>query len=152
MGMKKCTGANVPLSLNGTLSKKQALPLFSFSEPIAAPKKSMGSSGATWTLWDRFDVDEGHEITLKEFLDLFQTRYNLEVTMISSGVSILYSFFTNRKKLQERMGLTMSALVQEVSKIEFKPTQQHITFEICCNDADDEDVEVPYVRYKFRGW
>ena len=26
------------------------------------------------------------------------------------------------------------------------------TFEICCTDADDEDVEVPYVRYKFRGF
>ena len=112
--------------------------------------------------------------------------------MISSGVSILYSFFTNRKKLAERMPLPMSQLVLEVrraapeiglrcrlrrakptprspadlrpisgrspsqvSKIEFKPTQSYITFEICCNavDADDdEDVDVPYVRYKFRNF
>ena len=43
--------------------------------------------------------------------------------MISSGVSILYSFFTNRKKLAERMPLPMSQLVTEVSKIEFKPKQ-----------------------------
>ena len=43
----------------------------------------------------------------------------------------------------------------QVSKIEFKPTQSYITFEICCNavDADDdEDVDVPYVRYKFRNF
>jgi len=72
--------------------------------------------------------------------------------MISSGVSILYSFFTNAKKLQARMPMTMSQLVTEVSKTEFKPTQRYITFEICCNDAEDEDVETPYVRYKFRGW
>ena len=75
--------------------------------------------------------------------------------MISSGVSILYSFFTNQKKLKERYPMTMSKLVTEVSKIEFKPKQKYITFEICCNDMNaaaddaDEDVEVPYVRYRF---
>jgi len=129
-----------------------ALPFISFSEPIAAPKKRIGTAGAEWTLWDRFDLDEGHEVTLKEFLEIFQSRHKLEVTMISSGVSILYSFFTNRKKLQERMPLPMSELVTTVSKTEFKPTQSYITFEICCNDENDEDVEVPYVRYKFRNW
>ena len=46
-----------------------------------------------------------------------------------------------------------SELVKEVSKAEFKSKQQYITFEICANDTtDDEDVEVPYVRYKFRGF
>ena len=73
--------------------------------------------------------------------------------MISSGVSILYSFFTNAKKLKERMPMPMSQLVTEVSKTEFKSKQRYITFEICANDVnDDEDVEVPYVRYKFCGF
>jgi len=129
-----------------------ALPFLSFSEPIAAPKKQMGQTGKEWTLWDRFDVDEGREVTLKEFLELFQSRHKLEVTMISSGVSILYSFFTSQKKLKERMPLPMSELVTLISKTEFKPSQTYITFEICCNDEADEEVEVPYVRYKFRGW
>ena len=126
----------------------------SFSEPIAAPKKTVGANGKmSWTLWDRFDVDEGRDLTLAEFLDYFKSRHGLEITMISSGVSILYSFFTNAKKLKERMPLPMSQLVTEVSKTEFKPKQQYITFEICCNDVDtDDDVEVPYVRYKFRGF
>jgi len=126
-----------------------ALPFVSFSEPIAAPKKRVGQAGMEWTLWDRYDVDEGRELTLKEFIAYFQEKHGLEVTMISSGVSILYSFFTNAKKLKERMPLKMSELVTEVSKVEFKPKQKYITFEICCNDADDEDVETPYVRYRF---
>merc|ERR1712137_205889 len=100
-----------------------ALPFLSFSEPIAAPKKRIGTAGAEWTLWDRFDLDEGREVTLKEFLEIFQTRHKLEVTMISSGVSILYSFFTSQKKLKERMPLPMSELVKLISKTEFKPTQ-----------------------------
>ena len=102
-----------------------------------------------WTLWDRYDIDEGRELTLREFIDLFKDRYKLEVTMISSGVSILYSSFTNRKKLQERMPLPMSQLVTEVSKTQFKDNQRYITFEVCCDDDNDEDVEVPYVRYRF---
>jgi len=131
-----------------------ALPFTSFSEPIAAAKKVVGAEGKlSWTLWDRFDVDEGRDITLKEFLAYFDAKHGLEVTMISSGVSILYSFFTNPKKLKERMPLPMSQLVVEVSKQEFKPKQTYCTFEICCNDKEtDDDVEVPYVRYKFRGF
>merc|ERR1712070_1173026 len=119
---------------------------------IAAPMKRIDQTSKEWSLWDRYEVDEGRDITLKEFLELFKDRHKLEVTMISSGVSILYSFFTNRKKLAERMPLTMSELVVEVSKVEYKPTQRYINFEICCNDESDEDVEVPYVKYKFRGW
>jgi ubiquitin-activating enzyme E1 len=53
---------------------------------------------------------------------------------------------------RDTRSLDRSQLVTEVSKTEFKPNQRYITFEICCNDADDEDVEVPFVRYKFRGW
>ena len=129
-----------------------ALPFVSFSEPIAAPVNKIGTAGPEWSIWDRFDINLGRQLTLKEFLEWFKTEHKLEVTMISSGVSILYSFFTNRKKLAERMPLTMSQLVTDVSKTEFKPTQTFITFEICCTDDDDEDVEVPYVRYKFRGF
>ena len=131
-----------------------ALPFVSFSEPIAAPKKVVGSRKLEWSLWDRFDVNEGRDITLKEFLAYMEEKHGLEVTMISSGVSILYSFFTNAKKLKERMPMTMSALVEEVSKVELKPKQQYLTFEICCNDVDnpDDDVEVPYVRYKFKNF
>ena len=58
----------------------------------------------------RYEVDEGRELTLKEFLAYFQERHKLEVTMISSGVSILYSFFTNQKKLKERTQPAAAAL------------------------------------------
>lgn len=81
-----------------------ALPFFGFSEPIASPKGTyQGSKGEVTIdkLWDRFEVDD---ITLTEFLGYFEER-GLTVTMVSSGVSLLYASFYPPKKLQDRYPL-----------------------------------------------
>lgn len=125
-----------------------ALPLFAFSEPLAPPKKEITKEWG-WTLWDRFDV-EG-DITLQEFLDHFKNKHQLEVTMISSGVSMLYSFFMGKDKLQERLPMKVSKLIENVSKQPLPANKKYLVMEICCNRmSDDEDVDVPYVRYKFK--
>lgn len=120
-----------------------ALPFFGFSEPIAAPRLKYYDT--EWTLWDRFEV-EG-ELTLKDFLKYFKEKYNLEVTMLSQGICMLYSFFMAKPKCQERMGLFMSEVVKKVSKKKLEPHVRALVFELCCNDDDGNDVEVPYVRY-----
>jgi len=78
-----------------------ALPFFGFSDPIAAPKLKYHET--EWTLWDRFELSD---ITLEEFLQYMQKEHGLEVTMASSGVSMCYSFFLQKKKKEERMPLT----------------------------------------------
>ncbi|KRT80302.1 hypothetical protein AMK59_6614 [Oryctes borbonicus] len=120
-----------------------ALPFFGFSEPIAAPK--MEYCGKQWTLWDRFEVQG--EMTLNEFLNYFKEKHGLEITMLSQGVCMLYSFFMAKAKAQERLGLTMSEVVKRVSKRRIEPHVKALVFELCCNDADGNDVEVPYVKY-----
>mmetsp|Transcript_1218 Transcript_1218/g.3805 ORF Transcript_1218/g.3805 Transcript_1218/m.3805 type:complete len:115 (+) Transcript_1218:107-451(+) len=114
----------------------------------------MGKTGTEWTLWDRFEVNAGKDLTLKEFIDFFKTKHKLEVTMISSGVSIIYSFFTAKKKLEERMPMPMSKLVAEISKSDLPASSNYLTFELCCTeiDDDDEDVEVPPVKYRWRNF
>eukprot|EP00177_Eucheuma_denticulatum_P005593 GFKZ01010164.1.p1 GENE.GFKZ01010164.1~~GFKZ01010164.1.p1 ORF type:complete len:1055 (+),score=183.69 GFKZ01010164.1:352-3516(+) len=126
-----------------------ALPFFAFSEPMAAPKTEMGQ-GRKWTLWDRFDINEGEDISLENFLKLFKDRFGLEISMISCGVSMLYSSFTSAAKLKERMPMPLSKVAQGVGKMEFTDTQKYLVLEVCCNDDDGEDVEVPYIRYCFR--
>jgi len=134
-----------------------ALPFFGFSEPIAAPKNKYYD--IEWSSWDRFDVDgtskelakhNGEEMTLQEFIDHFEKTHKLEVTMLSSGVSMIYSFFMSKKAREERMNAKFSEVVEKVSKKKHGSHVKALTVEICCNDEDGEDVDVPYVRYVFR--
>lgn len=81
-----------------------ALPFFGFSEPIKAPVHKYYD--VEWTLWDRFEVDG--ELTLKEFLKYFKEKHKLEITMLSQGVSMLYSLFMSKPKLEERLDLPLS--------------------------------------------
>lgn len=47
------------------------------------------------------------------------------------------------------MVFSVEAVVQEVTK-ELKPHVNHLVLELCCDDAEGEDVEVPYVLYKLK--
>ncbi|RKP24501.1 ubiquitin activating enzyme E1 [Syncephalis pseudoplumigaleata] len=99
-----------------------------------------------FSLWDRFEI-EG-DLTLQQIIDHFQQEHQLEITMLSSGNSMIYSFFMPKKKLDERMPYPISQVVETVSR---KPIPEHVkslVLEICVNDKDGEDV--PYVLVKFR--
>lgn len=118
-----------------------ALPFFGFSEPIAAAKQKYGET--EWTLWDRFDIPGNP--TLQQFLDWFKEKHQLEVQMVSQGVSMLWSSFVPPKKTADRLGMRMSDLVEHVSKKPIPPWTKNLLVEVMVNDEDDEDVEVPYV-------
>jgi ubiquitin-activating enzyme E1 len=79
-----------------------ALPFFGFSEPIASPKgKYMGKQGEVTIdrLWDRFELDD---IPLQDFLKHF-SDLGLEISMVSSGVSLLYASFYGPSKVKDRL-------------------------------------------------
>jgi len=81
-----------------------ALPFFGFSEPIASPKgKYQGKNGEVTIdkLWDRFETEN---VTLSQFLKDFEEK-GLTVTMISSGVSLLYASFYPASKNKDRLPL-----------------------------------------------
>jgi len=126
-----------------------ALPFFGFSEPIASPKGTyQGHDGEVTIdkLWDRFEVDD---IPLKDFVAYFEKK-GLSIQMISSGVSLLYASFYPPSKLKDRMPLTMSKLVEHVSKKPVPDHQKNVIFEITAEDQKEEDVEIPYVMVKLK--
>lgn len=129
-----------------------AIPFMTLSEPTAPAKTKAVLKGKewNWTAWDCIDMNIG-DVTLAEFISYFEKEYNLDVSMISHGVSILFSFFANKKKVEERKKMKMSEVVQSITKKEFPSNQLFITFEIIANDLDtDDEVELPYVRFRFR--
>lgn len=109
------------------------------------PAKKLTYYDIDWTLWDRFEVKG--EMTLSEFIEYFEKQHRLNITMLSQNVCMLYAFFLNKEKKAERMNMPMSEVVRMVSKKRIEPHVRALIFEICCNDEEGEDVEVPYVRY-----
>ncbi|KAH7417956.1 putative ubiquitin-activating enzyme E1 1 [Cadophora sp. MPI-SDFR-AT-0126] len=121
-----------------------ALPFFGFSEPVESPKakyKSHNGDVAIDKIWDRFEVDN---VTLKELLEYFEKK-GLTVTMLSSGVSLLYASFFPPSKLADRYAMKLSDLVAHISKKPVPEHQKAVIFEVCVEDQTGEDVEVPFV-------
>ncbi|KAI7213993.1 Ubiquitin-activating enzyme E1 [Hortaea werneckii] len=126
-----------------------ALPFFGFSEPIASPKgKYQGPNGEVTIdkLWDRF---ESEDVTLQQFLDDFKKK-GLSISMISSGVSLLYASFYPPSKNKDRLPMKMSQLVETISKKPIPDHQKNVIFEITAEDETEEDVEIPYVMVKLQ--
>uniref|UniRef100_A0A6A7G6M5 E1 ubiquitin-activating enzyme n=1 Tax=Hirondellea gigas TaxID=1518452 RepID=A0A6A7G6M5_9CRUS len=128
-----------------------AIPFLTFGEPVPPVKTKSKLRGKEWeyTLWDRIDIDQG-DITLQKFLDLFSEEYGFDVSMLSYGPSILYSFFANPKKVKQRKKKPMSKVAEEVSKTKLRDDERYLILEACVTDENDEDVEIPYIRLKFR--
>lgn len=98
-------------------------------------------------IWDRFDVPG--TLTLRQFLDYFKKEKGLEITMLSCGVTLLYNSFFAAKQAS-RMSLRLPRLVETVSRKPVPPHAKDLIFEICADDEEGEDVEVPFVRVDLR--
>jgi len=124
-----------------------ALPFFGFSEPIASPKavyKGKTGDVAIDKIWDRFQIEN---ITLKELIDHFDAK-GLTITMLSSGVSLLYANFFPAAKVKDRYAMKLSDLIAHISKKPVPSHQKSVIFEICVEDQSGEDVEVPFICMK----
>mmetsp|Transcript_15632 Transcript_15632/g.38520 ORF Transcript_15632/g.38520 Transcript_15632/m.38520 type:complete len:1034 (+) Transcript_15632:146-3247(+) len=128
-----------------------AIPFMTLSEPTPPAKTKCMLKGEewNWTSWDSLDMNMGN-VTLGEFMDHFEKEYNLEISMLSHGVSILYSFFANKQKVAERKAMKMTEVITSITKKEFPPNQLFIILEVIANGPNDEECDLPYIKFRFR--
>ncbi|KAI6227320.1 hypothetical protein M3Y99_01268400 [Aphelenchoides fujianensis] len=118
-------------------------PFYAFSEPGKAPKKKYGER--EFTLWDRLEI-RGPK-TLKEMIDWVKSETGLEVSMLSSGVSLLYAFFQPPAKVKERMAKNVLDVVTEVTRKQIPDHRRTLVFDAMTTGEDDEDVDIPFIKY-----
>eukprot|EP00835_Amoeboradix_gromovi_P005754 NODE_578_length_6506_cov_0.092711.p1 type:complete len:961 gc:universal NODE_578_length_6506_cov_0.092711:4553-1671(-) len=124
-----------------------ALPFFGFAEPIAPPTYKYNN--VEFNLWDKFIIHG--DVTLHELLSILKSKYKLEITMLSSGVSMLYSFFMNKQKVEERRNMKVTKIIEQVQKAEISKDVEQLILECCANGEDGEDVEeLPSIILRFR--
>lgn len=124
-----------------------AVPFIASASPIRAIVNRVERNDRPpllWTLWDKFEMS-CVGMSLETFLQEFKQQYGLEITMLSYGKSLLYAEFVPRKKLQERMPLTLLDLITSIAKVTIPATENRVVFSVSCSDAADNDVDVPDV-------
>jgi len=130
-----------------------AIPMFAMSEPnpCSATTSTIPKTGDyKWSLWDRLDVDTG-DITLQELIDFFEEKYGMVLSMLSFGPSMLYfNFGMNKKTLKDRLAKPISQLVIEVGKTTLPEKDKYLIIEAILTDEDDEEIDLPYCRFRFR--
>ncbi|KAH6557154.1 hypothetical protein KP509_1Z131100 [Ceratopteris richardii] len=129
-----------------------AVPSIASAEPMKAIVNKVERSNRPpllWTLWDKFEMN-CVGMSLEMFLREFRQQHGLEITMLSYGKSLLYAEFVPKKKLQERMPLTLVDLITAIAKVSIPANEKMVIFSISCLDASDTDVDVPDVVVQVR--
>ncbi|MCO5581805.1 hypothetical protein L7F22_035694 [Adiantum nelumboides] len=129
-----------------------AVPFIATAEPIRAIVNRVERNDRPpllWTLWDKFEMS-CVGMSLETFLQEFKQQYGLEITMLSYGKSLLYAEFVPKKKLQERMPLTLLDLITAIAKVTIPASENRVVFSVSCSDAADNDVDVPDVLVEVR--
>lgn len=98
-----------------------------------------------FTPWDTIDV-VGPK-TLQQFIDHVEQNYDVEVSMVSYGNSILYSFYGNAKKNKAKLAMQIEDVIKQITGSAVDPAQKMLMLDPLCSDEDGEDVDLPLVRY-----
>jgi len=146
-----------------------AIPFMTLSEPMppVSTKSVLQGKEWNWTAWDSLDLPR-HMInpTMGELIDYFESTYDLEINMLSYGVSILFSFFANPAKVATRKQMKLTDVItsinnhnnnnnskkkQQVQQL-FGNQQLYVALEVIATTKteDEEEVELPYLKVRIR--
>ena len=100
-----------------------------------------------WGIWDRLEVSEGRDMTVKELVQLLHNRYELEVFMIAlTNGKMIYTEFGGKAKDKEKR---VSVVAQEKGEV-LQDGIDYFDLVVTGMIGDDDDVDVPIIRYRYR--
>eukprot|EP01035_Chromulina_nebulosa_P022544 gene22544-29193_t len=126
-----------------------ALPLFTSinPEPPKQVTSVVGGKEIKWNQWDRIDINEAN-MTVGKLIKHIEESYNVDVVMLSAGVTIIFSSILPLKKANERKAMTVKSLVESLCKKTIPDTQKYIILEMLIEDKESGDeVDLPYIRF-----
>ena len=106
--------------------------------------KTISKGDLRWSVWDVIDMDCRDGLTLRGFIERFEREVGLQCGMVSHGASLLYADFMNKAKIKERLESPLA------SAMKLGDDATHATLSVGACDENDDDVDIPEVRVRFR--
>ncbi len=137
-----------------------ALPLFVFSEPTPANKTKskdydpilMGKVKAIpegFTIYDKIVIDG--PMTFEQFFATMKERYNVDITLVSSGKVALYNGYLPGNKHAVRKPRRIEEVYREIADDAIPDTRNYLVLEIGGEDLSEGcDFTMPSIKYIFQ--
>ena len=138
-----------------------ALPTFLFSEP-AEVKKIKGQEydyitmcgtkciPENQTIFSKIVIDEGKSLTIKEFIAYMDTKYGVEVSMITAGQAGIYTSFPPGKNA-DRLDKSIESICKEIIEEPLIAGRNYYQLGMLAavKGEDDLDAQMPPIKYIF---
>merc|ERR1712150_123422 len=86
--------------------------------------------------------------TIAEMIKFMETEYNVEVQIVSAGVSCIYNAFSKTSK--DRLNRKVKEVYEEITKTEIIKGRNYIKLEVTAVDCEDDvDVTTPTLKLVF---
>ena len=112
--------------------------------PVAVGIAKTGKGDLRWSVWDVLEMDCTDGVSLAGFIERFELEVGLACSAISHGASLVYADFMNRAKIEDRLRSRL------LDALKLGPEATHATLSVGACDENDDDVEIPDVRVRFR--
>eukprot|EP00163_Fabomonas_tropica_P025710 TRINITY_DN4500_c0_g1_i3.p1 TRINITY_DN4500_c0_g1~~TRINITY_DN4500_c0_g1_i3.p1 ORF type:complete len:1158 (-),score=246.08 TRINITY_DN4500_c0_g1_i3:101-3457(-) len=115
-----------------------AIPLQALSEPMPCPRTKV-TDQVSVSLWDRWEIRKGKNMTVQEFIDAVASKYRIKATAVIQGSKMIWvSLFPAHKKRLDKK------LRKQLDEVDTK----YVDLTLSCTDADGNDIDnTPPVRF-----
>eukprot|EP01080_Neovahlkampfia_damariscottae_P007198 gene7198-11514_t len=113
------------------------------STPPPCEKEFLGK----FTLWDRFDISEGEDISLGKLINILKERYSLDVIMLVYGGNPIY---VDMNKNDQLLAAPVGKLVQAFLGKKFDSNKKYLEFSCSATYESKPVTALPTIRYQFK--